>query len=133
MADLPAFRVTANRPFYNFGMYYEGPFIVKESRRRGARTQKAYLTLSICMAVKAVHLEIVTDLSKESFLSALDRFTSHRGIPANIYSDYCTNYVGAAKQIKALLETNNARQAISSWIQCEWHLNPPAAPHLGGL
>ncbi|XP_008185551.1 uncharacterized protein LOC103310118 [Acyrthosiphon pisum] len=133
MADLPASRVTANRPFYNVGMDYGGPFIVKESRRRGARTQKAYLALFICMAVKAVHLEIVTDLSTESFLAALDRFTSRRGVPANIYSDCGTNYVGAAKQIKTLLETNNARQAISSKIQCEWHFNPPAAPHFGGL
>lgn len=54
MADLPAPRVTANRPFYNVGMDYGGPFIVKESRRRGAQTQKAYLALFICMAVKAV-------------------------------------------------------------------------------
>lgn len=127
MADLPAPRVTANRPFYNVGMDYRGPFIVKESRRRGARTQKAYLALFICMAVKAVHLEIVTDLSTEAFLAALDRFTSRRGVPANIYSDCGTNYVGAAKQIKALLETNNARQAISSRVQCKWHFNPPAA------
>jgi len=123
MVDLPASRVTANRPFYNVDMDYGGPFIVKESRRRGAWTQKAYLALFICMAMKVVHLEIVTDLSTESFLAALDRFTSRRGIPANIYSDCGTNYVGATKQIKALLET----------IQCEWHFNPPAAPHFGGL
>jgi len=74
---------------------------MKESHRRGARTQKAYL---ICMAVKTVHLEIVTDLSTEFFLAALDRFTSRYGIKANIYSDCGTNYVGAAKEIKALLE-----------------------------
>ncbi|CAH1725392.1 unnamed protein product [Aphis gossypii] len=133
MADLPVFRVTAIRPFYNVGMDYGGPFVVKESRRRGARTHKAYLALFICMAVKAVHLEIVTDLSTESFIAALDRFTSRRGIPANIYTDCGTNYVGAAKQIKALLQTDDARQAVSSRVQCEWHFNPPAAPHFGGI
>ncbi|XP_025191634.1 uncharacterized protein LOC112591908 [Melanaphis sacchari] len=133
MADFPVSRVTANRPFYNVGMDYGGPFIVKESRRRGFRTQKAYLALFICMAVKAVHLEIVTDLSTESFLAAMDRFTSRRGIPANIYTDCGTNYVGSAKQIKALLKANNVRQAIASHIQCEWHFNPPAAPHFGSL
>jgi len=85
------------------------------------------------MAVKAVHLEIVTDLSTESFIAAMDRFTSRRGIPANIYTDCGTNYVGAAKQIKTLLQTDNARQAVSSRVRCEWHFNPPAAPHFGGL
>lgn len=133
MADLPASRVTGHRPFYNVGMDYGGPFVVKESRRRGARTHKAYLALFICMAVKAVHLEIVTDLSTEAFCAALDRFISRRGIPANFYTDCGTNYVGAAKQIKTLLDTDNARQLISSRIQCKWHFNPPGAPHFGGL
>lgn len=133
MADLPASRVTAQRPFYSVGMDYGGPFVVKESRRRGARTYKAYLALFICMAVKAVHLEIVTDISTESFLAALDRFTSRRGIPAKIYTDCGTNFVGAAKQIKTLLDADNVRQAVSAHVQCEWHFNPPGAPHFGGL
>jgi hypothetical protein len=75
----------------------------------------------------------VTNLSTESFLVALDRFTSRRGIPANIYTDCGTNYVGAAKLIKTLLQTDNARQAVSSRVHCEWHFNPPGAPHFGGL
>lgn len=133
MADLPESRVTAHWPFYNVGMDYGGPFVVKESRRRGARTHKAYLALFICMAAKAVHLEIVTDLSTESFLAALDRFTSRQGIPANIYTDCGTNYVGAAKQIKALLNASDTRQAVSTRIQCEWHFNLLGAPHFGGI
>ncbi|XP_060860373.1 uncharacterized protein LOC132937571 [Metopolophium dirhodum] len=107
MADLPASRVTANRTFYNVGMDYGGPFIVKESRRRGARTQKAYLALFICMAVKAVHLEIYL---------------------LGLWHKLCR-----CRKADYLLETNNARQAISSRIRCEWHFNPPAAPHFGGL
>ncbi|XP_022176587.1 uncharacterized protein LOC111037992 [Myzus persicae] len=133
MVDLPASWVTANRPFYNVGTDYGGPFIMKESHRRGSRTHKAYLALFVCMAVKAVHLEIVNDLSTDSFLAALDRFTSSRGIPAHIYTDCGTNYVGAAKQIRTLLSTDEARQAVSARIKCEWHFNPPAAPHFGGL
>lgn len=118
MADLPMSRVTAQRPFHNVGVDYGGPFVVKKSRRRGSRTHKAYLALFICMAVKAVHLEIVSDLSTESFLAALDSFTFRRGIPANIYTDCGTNFVGAAKQIKIFLGANNVRQAISAHIPC---------------
>lgn len=133
MADLPVCRVTENRPFYNVGMDYGGPFIVKESRRRGSRTHKTYLALFICMAVKAVHLELVADFSTDSFLAALDRFTSRRGIPANIYTDCGTNYVGAAKQLKAVINASDTRQAVSARIQCSWHFNPPGALHFGGL
>lgn len=82
---------------------------------------------------KAVHLEIISDPSTELFLEALDRFTSRRRIPANIYTDCCTNYVGAAKQIKTLLDADSVRQAVSAHVLCECHFNPPGAPHFGGL
>ncbi|CAH1725014.1 unnamed protein product [Aphis gossypii] len=59
MADLPPVRVQPHRPFAFVGMDYGGPFIVKESRRRGAKTNKAYLALFVCLSVKAVHLEVV--------------------------------------------------------------------------
>ncbi|XP_018392650.1 PREDICTED: uncharacterized protein LOC108771786 [Cyphomyrmex costatus] len=41
MAALPAGRVTASRPFMHCGVDYAGPFIVRESKRRNARTHKA--------------------------------------------------------------------------------------------
>jgi len=102
MGDLPAARLVANRPFFNVGMDYGGPFLVRESRRRGARTNKIYLAVFVCMSVKAVHLETVSDISTEAFLAALDRFVSRRGIPSSMYTDFDTNYVGAAKQLKKL-------------------------------
>lgn len=74
-------------------MDYGGPFLAKV---------KIYLALFICMSVKAVYLEIVSDLSTDAFLTALDRFVARRGIPFHIYSDCETNYVGATRQLKAL-------------------------------
>lgn len=78
-------------------MDYGGPFTIKESRCRNARTSKVYLALFICMSVKAVHLEIVSDLSTDAFLSALDRLVARRGIPAHLYSDCGTNHVRVAR------------------------------------
>lgn len=133
MADLPTFRVQQNRPFSNVGMDYGGPFIVKEHRRRNAHTTKVYLALFVCMSVKAIHLEIVSDLTTGAFLAALDRFVARRGIPSNIYSDCGTNYVGAARQLRALFNDAKEQQRISSHLSCTWHFNPPAAPHFGGI
>lgn len=84
MADLTATRNLANRPFHDVGMDYGGPFIMKESRRRGDRTNKAYLTVFVCMSTKAVHLELVTDLTTEAFLATFDRFLARRVIPSNV-------------------------------------------------
>ena len=44
------------------------------------------------MAIKAVHLDLSTDI----FLAALHRLTSRRGVCNNIYSDNGRNYVDAA-------------------------------------
>jgi len=133
MADLPSVRVQQYRSFTNVGMDYGGPFTIKESRRRNARTHKAYLALFVCLATKAVHLEIVTDLSTEAFLASLDRFVARRGIPSQICSDCGTNYVGAARQLKSLFQDAATQEALHARVPCQWIFNPPAAPHFGGI
>ncbi|GBP52644.1 hypothetical protein EVAR_103079_1 [Eumeta japonica] len=44
------------------------------------------------LAARAVHLELVTDLSAQAFRPALRRFVSRRGIAACLYSDNATNF-----------------------------------------
>lgn len=133
MADLPNFRVQQHRPFSNVGMDYGGPFIIKEHRRRNARMTKIYLALFVCMSVKAIHIEIVSDLTSDAFLAALDRFVSRRGIRSNIFSDCGTNYVGAARQLRLLFRDAKEQQKILAHLSCTWHFNPPATPHFGGI
>jgi len=133
MADLPFTRVQQHRPFTHIGMDYGGPFIVKEGRRRNSKTSKAYLALFICMTTKAVHLEVVSDLSTDAFLAALDRFVARRGIPSLIQSDCGTNFVGAARQLKMLFANEDVQGVLQSHVPCQWKFNPPAAPHFGGI
>jgi len=85
------------------------------------------------MTVKAIHLEIVTDLSTPAFLAALDRFVARRGLPSDIYSDCGTNFVGASKQLRKFFSDVKTRDQLSSHLPCSWHFNPPSAPHFGGI
>jgi len=85
------------------------------------------------MSVKAVHLEIVLELSTDAFLAALDRFVARRSIPSNIYSDCSTNYVDATRQLRTLFRDAKAQDRLSSHLTCTWHFNPPAARHFGGI
>jgi len=133
MADLPSSRVQPHRPFLHVGMDYGGPFVIKESQRRNARTSQVYLALFICMSVKAVHLEIVSDLTTDAFLAALYRFVARRGTPAHLYSDCGTNYVGTARQLKSIFKDPAVQDQMISHLPCTWHFHPPAAPHFGGL
>uniref|UniRef100_A0A2S2NNC8 Integrase catalytic domain-containing protein n=1 Tax=Schizaphis graminum TaxID=13262 RepID=A0A2S2NNC8_SCHGA len=133
MADLPRSRVTECRPFSRVGIDYAGPLLMKEHRLRKARQYKVYVAVFVCFAVKAVHLEVVSDLSTDAFIAALNRFVARRGLPTDIYSDCGTNFVGAAAQLKNLINHRDNQGQLSASIQSVWHFNPPGAPHFGGL
>ena len=49
--------------------------------------------------VKAVHLELVSDLMSEAFIAALCRFISQREYPKQIHSDNGTNFIGVNHSI----------------------------------
>lgn len=137
MGNLPAERLQPTRCFQTTGIDFGGPFWIKESRRRGAKTYKAYLCLFVCLSSKAVHLEAVTELSSEAFLAALDRFVSRRGMCHTIVTDNGTNFVGANKYLKEVIdELRKHYPEISNGLanrQITWKFNPPGAPHFGGI
>lgn len=73
------------------------------------------------------------------FLLALKRFISGRGRCQDIYSDNGTNYVGANRVMKELIEDINlptAQNQIQGYLRdktIQWHFNPHLATHVGGL
>lgn len=137
MSDLPAARVASQRPFLDVGVDFGGPFHIKESLRRNAPSRKAYLCLFICFSTKAVHLELVSDLSSAAFLAALDRFVGRRGLPRRIHSDNGTNFTGSARELKEiydLLQEQNTEITDSLALRhIKWIFNPPTASNFGGL
>lgn len=67
MAELPKERVEASAPFTYCGMDCLGPFIVK----RDCKGYKRYSLIFTCFYSQAVHLEMLEDLSTDSFINAL--------------------------------------------------------------
>lgn len=138
MGSLPAHRVQPARPFLNTGVDYCGPFTV-HFKIRGKRPQKAYISVFCCFATKAVHLELVTDLTTDAFIGALKRFIARRGNCKTLYCDNATNFVGARNQLKELEEAiygDSSRKAIISTCSnkgIEFRFIPPRSPHFGGL
>jgi hypothetical protein len=118
-------------PFRHVGVDYFGPFSVKIGRSR----YKRYVCIFTCLKMRAVHLEVAHDMSTDSFLAAFARFAARRGYPTNIYSDNGTNFVGAEKEIRTLLESMDQDIIRTSLLGhgIEWHFNPPHSSHKGGL
>ena len=131
MADLPEERLETNKPFNNVGVDYFGPFIVKIGRRQ----EKRWCCLFTCLAIRAVHLEIVPGLDSDSCLNAIARFIARRGKPKTILSDNGTNFVGAEREMREYLKDWNTENITQSLVQegITWRFNPPASPHFGGV
>ncbi|XP_022165743.1 uncharacterized protein LOC111030521, partial [Myzus persicae] len=80
MGNLPKLRVDQPmRSFENAGVDYAGPIMMKINSRRNSPLQKAYVCIFVCLATKAVHIELVCDLTTDAFIAALTRFISRRG------------------------------------------------------
>ncbi|XP_053686921.1 uncharacterized protein LOC128736463 [Sabethes cyaneus] len=139
MADLPSSRVTPARPFSVSGIDYCGPVYLKSPVRNRAPV-KAYIAIFVCFATRAVHIELVSDLSTQAFLAALRRFVARRGKPCEIHSDNGTAFKGAANELHRIFEmwkvNLNDRRQILNWLmdnEIKWCFIPPRAPHFGGL
>lgn len=138
-ADLPRSRVIPARPFSISGVDYCGPVLLKSPVRNRAPI-KAYIAIFVCFSTRAVHIELVSDLSTSAFLSALRRFVARRGRIQEIHSDNGTAFKGAANslhRIYEMLKLNNAdRENVFRWCADQeiiWRFIPPRAPHFGGL
>ncbi|XP_051167314.1 uncharacterized protein LOC127285375 [Leptopilina boulardi] len=139
MGNLPTNRVSFSRPFLHIGVDFCGPFYTKEFRLRNRTKVKTYVSVFVCFATKAVHLELVNDLSTEAFISCLKRFCSRRGIPKTIKSNNGTNFVGADNELKTLfqkIDLTIKNEKVKDYLSDKgttWTFNPPRAPHFGGL
>ncbi|XP_036145841.1 uncharacterized protein LOC118646627 [Monomorium pharaonis] len=137
MGDLPKARVsTPSRPFSHCGVDYAGPVQTRASAGRGITSRKAYIAVFICLATRAIHLELVGDYSTPSFLNAYLRFCSRRGLPSAMYSDNGTTFVGADRELHSAYQHALRDPDFQSKTACDnvsWHFIPPSAPHFGGL
>jgi len=101
MGSLPASRVNVSR--YRCRLRRAAPVT-----RGKARNHK--ISLFVCFATKAVHLELVSDLMSEAFIAAFKRFISRRDRTVHIYSDNGITFVGAHRQIQELYDIYNDQQ-----------------------
>lgn len=134
MGDLPSVRVKPSRPFQNTSVDYAGPFEIKDSKNRNKKFLKAYVVIFVCLATRCVHIELVSELTSDGFLSMLKRFVSRRGFCNHLYSDQGTCFIGANNQLikcQKLIDSEKFRDYLNN-AQMSWHFMPARSPHFGG-
>ena len=124
MADLPADRLEPGPPFSNVGLDTFGPWTIVTRRTRGGQANsKRWAILFTCLTSRAVHIEVVEELSTSSFINALRRLYSLRGAAKILRSDCGTNFTGCANLLEDYLARNGTK----------WLFNSPHASHMGGV
>ncbi|XP_062704069.1 uncharacterized protein LOC115264003 [Aedes albopictus] len=138
MGNIPESRVNPAPVFSKVGIDYAGPFMLKLGGR-SPKLYKAYVVVFVCMAIKAIHFEVVSNLTSDNFIAALHRFVGRRGLPSDIYSDNGTAFVGANHELvalKQLFEDQQHQRKLEEFCAVKgicWHFIPPRSPHFGGI
>jgi hypothetical protein len=117
MPPLPAERVQIIKPFACIGVDYLGPVLIKDR----VKESKRWICLFTCSSTRAIHLELVDDLTAESFLVALRMFIARRGSLSCVWSDNGKQFTAQITQDFA------ADQGIT------WKRIPERAPWMGGF
>ncbi|XP_041831483.1 uncharacterized protein LOC121633477 [Melanotaenia boesemani] len=138
MSDLPPERSEPAAPFEFTTMDLFGPYDVRDEVKKRVRLKVWGIVFS-CMASRAIHADIVSDMSSEGFLLAYQRFTSLRGHPSKVWSDPGTNFIGAKpalddlyKFLERLEGSEVEKEAAKHSTKWSWKIHPADSPHRNG-
>ena len=131
MADLPTDRIDPSPPFTYCCMDCFGLFHSKQGRNE----HKRYGLLLTCLCSRAVHVEMLDDMTTDAFINALRCFIAIRGAVRHIRSDQGSNFVGAKNELERALKEMN-KERIAAYLadkQCDLIMNAPSSSHAGGI
>ena len=114
--------------FNTVGLDYCGPL---RYRKGEGDIVKCYICLFTCTSSRAVHLELVSNLSTEAFLRAFRKFTARRGIPA-VISDNFSSFKKAFKDLDAVSKSSLVRREAAD-RRIQWDFIVEYSPWHGGF
>ena len=96
MGDLPLYRTEMSPAFSHVAMDLFGPWELKDDiiQRGPKRLRKIWGLVYMCMATRAVYIDVATDYSTNSILNTVRRLMALQGDIRLIHSDPGTQLVG---------------------------------------
>ena len=117
---LPKFRVADDWAFLRIGVDFAGPLYVNNIYRK-KEMNKCYIALFTCVSSRAIHLELVPNLTAESFIRAFKRSIGRHGFPSIVISDNGKTFRNS--KVKSFATSKNV----------SWKFNVPTASWWGGF
>jgi len=94
--------------YQHVGIDFTGTVYIKFENQ----LKKMYILVLTCINTRAVHFELLPDLTCEHFLLAFVRFTNRYCIPAVVYSDNANTFI----QAMGILAESNADNPFSNYL-----------------
>ena len=120
--------ITKTLPFTVTGVDFTGALYIKCPP---GTESKVYVCLFTCAATRAIHLEVVTNMSADCFLQTFRRFASHKSLTSLMISDKAKTFKKASTYLKSMFETHKVRDHMAN-IGVDWQFIPERAPWYGG-
>ena len=96
------------------------------------KTEKNWLAIFTDWTSRAVAIELVFDLSTQTFLEAFTRHCVRNGRPTLVYSDNQTTFKAADKELREFYKNIHAVADATAKEQITWRFSIPLAPHSNG-
>jgi hypothetical protein len=128
---LPKGRVAIGNLWFQTGCDILGPVLIKIGRSQ----VKRYIMGLVSFTVKAVHFEILPDLTVQSFLNAMRRFIARRSRPQKLITDNAGTFSAGVREINDMQELYNS-SGVEHYMrenEIEWVPNVPKASNRNGL
>ena len=161
LAPIPSIRIDDYQAWRRVSCDLMGPFVVKhvcvieegdefsikpkKSKRSKKKvvketcphpkTTKAWGCLFTCLQTRAVHVELVADMSTTTFLRAFSRMCARRGVPDYIWSDNAASFKSADRTLRQLYKQIDWNEVHNKGVvkNIEWRFGTELAPHSNGV
>ena len=129
--DMPKHHMNLVKPFEHVGVDYTGHFWVQDEL--SGKSTKMYILVFTCLNIRAIHFELLPDMSSKNFILAFQRFCNLYTIPQYLYSDNARQFIKGgcilenslkSKEFQSELERCNTKHIriplYSAWIGSAW-------------
>ncbi|XP_067947311.1 uncharacterized protein [Watersipora subatra] len=123
MATLSSERLAETAPFTHCGLDFFGPFKVKERRKK----RKTYGLIITRLSSRAILIELLEDMTSDSFINALRNLIAIHGAISTIRCDQGTDFVGAFNDLAKNMRITHHYPDI------KFTFNPPHSSNMGGV
>ena len=129
--DMPKHHMNFIKPFLHVGVDYTGHYWVKDEL--SGTTTKMFILIFTCLNIRAVHFELLPDMSAKNFLLAFQRFCNTYTIPQYLYSDNARQFLKGGCVLENSLQSEEFQSELnkcnikhvkiplySAWVGSAW-------------